>query len=106
MTPLQELAAMLRPAGGGLYLVSSGKAEQLAMQQRLYGVKTPDEVQQRFLAGLEKLATARGVLMGVPSDVGAGFSLMISSITLSSLKNSSAISEYKKYGIACNTKSR
>ena len=74
MTPLQELAALLRPAGGGLYLVSTGKAEQQALQQRLYGVKTPEQVEEKFLAGLEKIATAKGVMLGVPSDVGAGFS--------------------------------
>jgi arginase family enzyme len=74
MTPLQELAALLRPAGGGLYLVSTGKAEQQALQQRLYGVKTPDEVQQKFLANLERIVTAKGLMLGVPSDVGAGFS--------------------------------
>jgi arginase family enzyme len=74
MTPLQELAALLRPAGGGLYLVSTGKAEQQALQQRLYGVKTPEEVQQRFLANLERIVSAKGVMLGVPSDVGAGFS--------------------------------
>jgi arginase family enzyme len=74
MTPLQELAVLLRPAGGGLYLVSSGKAEQQALQQRLYGVKTPEQVEEKFLAALEKIATAKGVMLGVPSDVGAGFS--------------------------------
>ena len=74
LTPLQELAALLRPAGGGLYLVSTGKAEQQALQQRLYGVKTPEEVHQRFLDSLEKIVTARGVMLGIPSDVGAGFS--------------------------------
>jgi arginase family enzyme len=74
MTPLQELAALLRPSGGGLYLVSSGKAEQQALQQRLYSASSPEEVHQRFLASLEKIATAKGVMLGVPSDVGAGFS--------------------------------
>ena len=74
LTALQELAALLRPAGGGLYLVSTGKAAQQALQQRLYGVNTPDEVQQRFVANLEQIVTAKGVLLGVPSDVGAGFS--------------------------------
>lgn len=74
MTPLQELAELLRPAGGGLYLVSTGKAEQQALQQRLYGVSTPEQVEERFLAALAKIPTAKGVILGVPSDVGAGFS--------------------------------
>jgi hypothetical protein len=28
MTPIDELATILKPAGAGLYLVSTGKAEQ------------------------------------------------------------------------------
>ncbi len=73
MTPLQELAALLRPAGGGLYLVSTGKAAQLALQQKLYGVKSEAQVEEKFLAALEKIVSAKGVMLGVPSDVGAGF---------------------------------
>ena len=73
MTPLEELAALLRPAGGGLYLVSTGRAEQLALQRRLYGAASDDEVQAKWLAALGRIATARAVILGVPSDVGAGF---------------------------------
>lgn len=73
MKPLEELAVLLRPAGGGLHLVSTGRAEQLALQQRLYGVGSEQAVRQAFLDGLTNLKTARAVLLGVPSDVGAGF---------------------------------
>ena len=73
MSPLDELATLLRPAGGGLYLVSTGKAEQDSLQQRLYDATSAAQVQQRFRDALERIATARGVLVGVPSDVGAGF---------------------------------
>ena len=73
MQPLDELATILRPAGGGVYLVSAGKAEQLQLQQRLYGVKTENEVRAKFRAALELIPKARGVLLGIPSDVGAGF---------------------------------
>lgn len=73
MTPLDELATILKPAGAGLYLVSTGKAEQQALQRSLYRVSTDAEVEQAFRQNLEKVASARGVLMGIPSDVGAGF---------------------------------
>lgn len=73
MRALDELATILRPAGGGLHLVSTGKAEQLRLQQRLYGVSTAGEVRDRFHAALGRIATAKGVLLGIPSDVGAGF---------------------------------
>ena len=73
MTPIDELRALLRPAGGGLYLVSTGKRAQLELQQRLYGVANEAEVARAFDAALERLAGARAFILGVPSDVGAGF---------------------------------
>ncbi len=73
MSPLDELATLLRPAGAGLYLVSTGKAAQESLQQRLYGVSSPEQVKQRFRDALARIPQAKGVLVGVPSDVGAGF---------------------------------
>ena len=71
--PRAELAAMLRPAGGGLYVVSTGRAEQLAVQRQLYGVADEAAIQAAFLAALDRVATAKAVILGVPSDVGAGY---------------------------------
>ncbi|WP_441291418.1 arginase family protein [Sorangium sp. KYC3313] len=73
MTPQEELALLLRPAAGGLYLVSTGRAQQIEVQRRLYGAATEEEVLARFRASLDRIAGARAVLLGVPSDVGAGF---------------------------------
>jgi arginase family enzyme len=73
VTPLEELALLLRPAAGGLYLVSTGREEQLALQRRLYGAKTDREVDERFRAALASIPGARAFVLGVPSDVGAGF---------------------------------
>ena len=73
LSPLEELALLLRPAGAGLYLVSTGRAEQLALQQRLYGASSEAQVQAKFRENLSKIAQARAVVFGVPSDVGAGF---------------------------------
>ncbi len=73
MEPLDELAMLLRPAGGGLYLISSGRAEQLALQRRLYRAASDEEVETRFREALARLPSARAVILGVPSDVGAGF---------------------------------
>ena len=64
---------MLRPAGGGLYVVSTGRAEQLAVQRALYGVADEAAIHAAFVAALDRVATARAVILGVPSDVGAGF---------------------------------
>ncbi len=71
MSPEEELALLLRPAGGGVYLVSTGRAEQLALQRRLYGVESEALVQEKFLASLRRIPEARAFLLGVPSDAGA-----------------------------------
>jgi agmatinase len=68
-----ELALLLRPAGGGIPLVSSGLAEQQALQRRLYGVAAAGEVEARWREDLVRAATARTVLVGIPSDTGAGY---------------------------------
>ncbi|HSQ67011.1 MAG TPA: arginase family protein [Polyangiaceae bacterium] len=73
MQPRDVLAQLLRPAGGGIYVVSTGASEQLAMQERLYGVTGEAEVRRRFAEELDRIAAARVVVLGVPSDVGAGF---------------------------------
>ncbi len=73
LTWREELELLLRPAAGGLHLVSTGRAAQLKLQRQLYGVETDAQVRDRFLAALDRIPTARGVILGVPSDVGAGF---------------------------------
>lgn len=73
MPELDELATLLRPAGGGLYVVSTGLAEQQALQRALYGVADTAEVRDRWRAALDKIEKARVLVLGVPSDVGAGF---------------------------------
>jgi agmatinase len=70
---LEELGTLLRPAGGGLYLVSTGKAEQEALQRRLYGAASAGEVQARWRDALARVPRARVAILGIPSDVGAGF---------------------------------
>lgn len=73
MTGLDELKLLLRPAGGGIYLVSSGRQAQLDFQARYYGVGSEDAVRARFIEGLDRVCDARVVVLAVPSDVGASF---------------------------------
>ena len=54
MTPLEELAVLLRPAGGGLYLVSTGREEQELLQRRLYGATSAAEVDGKFRDALAR----------------------------------------------------
>lgn len=73
LDPLAELKLLLRPAGGGLYLVSTGKAEQQALQRRFYDAADDAEVKRRFEQTLDNIASARVLVLGIPSDTGAGF---------------------------------
>ena len=73
MTLVDQLAPLLRPAGGGIHLVSTGKAEQASLVRRLAGAATDAEVELRWRHELGRAATARAVLLGIPCDVGAGF---------------------------------
>jgi len=73
MTPAEELALILRPAAGGLYLVSTGRAQQLAIQRALYRVESDADVDTAFRAAIDRLGSARGIILGIPSDVGAGY---------------------------------
>ncbi len=68
-----ELSKLLAPPGGGIHVVSTGASTQLALQERLAGVAGTEAVRKRFVENLRKIPTARGVLLGIPSDVGAGF---------------------------------
>lgn len=70
-----ELATLLRPAGAGIYLVSAGREEQLALQRRLYDVTDERAVRTKFEAAIDRLTNpeTRVAMLAVPSDVGAGF---------------------------------
>jgi arginase family enzyme len=69
---LLELAQFLRPAGGGLHTVSTGRAEQLELQLALYGARDEAEVEARWREALAGAARARVAILGIPSDCGAG----------------------------------
>ena len=72
MTPLSELELLLRPAGAGLYTVSTGREEQEGLQCSLYGVADAGEVPAAWRRALEAVASARVAVLGIPSDTGAG----------------------------------
>lgn len=73
LSPTAELGHLLRPPGGGLYLVSTGAAEQREMQRRLLDASTDAEVSAKWREAIERVAEAKVVVLAVPSDVGAGF---------------------------------
>ncbi|GAB4562290.1 MAG: agmatinase [Haliangiales bacterium] len=82
-----QLEAMLAPAGGGVHVVSTGVAETRALQRRIYGLAAgagqvsenpdaaaaEDAIGAAWRAALRAVPRARVVILGVPSDTGAGF---------------------------------
>jgi agmatinase len=53
--------------------VSTGRAEQVELQKQLYRARSENEVGERWREALRRISDARVLLLGVPSDVGAGF---------------------------------
>ena len=72
ITTMDDLTRFLRPAGGGIFTVSTGRAEQQALQRRLYDAPDADEVQRKWQAALASVGDARAAIIGIPSDTGAG----------------------------------
>jgi arginase family enzyme len=72
VTLAESLALLLRPAGGGIHLVSSGLEAQRAQQRRLYQAPDDQGVEARWQRDLWAAGGAPLVLLGIPSDVGGG----------------------------------
>jgi arginase family enzyme len=70
---MQTLTQLLRPACGGVHVVSTGVREQRALQRALYGAADDGEIDARWRQALASVAGAKAVVLGVPSDAGAGF---------------------------------
>jgi agmatinase len=68
----EDLSRLLRPAGGGVYTVSSGRAQQEALQRTLYQAPDAAGVEARWRAALAEVPRARVAILGIPSDCGAG----------------------------------
>lgn len=81
MSHRKDLSAMLRPAGGGVYVVSTGLKEQQALQKVIYQADTAEDINKAWLGTLDSALqhqqdepkTSQLLLLGVPSDTGAGF---------------------------------
>lgn len=63
---------MLRPAGGGLHTVSTGRIAQQQIQRALYDTEDAEEIEAKWRASLSAVASARVAILGIPSDCGAG----------------------------------
>lgn len=72
MTQLQKLELMLRPPGKGIYTVSTGGGLASSLWKRIYKTTDTPKVLNAWREGLSNIKSAKIVLVGVPSDVGAG----------------------------------
>ncbi|MCB0416144.1 MAG: arginase family protein [Bdellovibrionaceae bacterium] len=68
----EKLRLYLRPAGRGIYTPSSGAGHAKPMQRLLYGTEVAAEAEKKWQQSLDALKAAAVVLLGVPSDTGAG----------------------------------
>ena len=64
MNVLEEIGLLLRPAGGGIHLVSSGRAEQVALQKKLYRAGSEEEIAVRFEETLGRISAAHRDVRG------------------------------------------
>jgi len=69
---MDQIARFLRPAGGGIFTVSTGRRSQEALQRTLYDARDAEEVQIKWRKALDAVGRARVVVLGIPSDCGAG----------------------------------
>jgi len=69
---MDDLSQFLRPAGGGIHTVSTGRATRDSLQKTLYGARDEAEIQAKWRAALASIGTARVAILGIPSDCGAG----------------------------------
>ena len=63
---MDDLSQFLRPAGGGIHTVSTGRAEREALQKTLYGARDEAEIQARWRPRWRRSPTARGGDRGHP----------------------------------------
>ena len=73
MRPLEELALLLTPPGGGVPLFSTGRSEQEELQRHLLQVEDTASITRIFRDNLARIPAARGIILAIPSDAGAGY---------------------------------
>lgn len=72
MNMLEKLSFFLRPPGKGVYAVSTGRKMADALLKRIYGTSQLSLMDTRWKQNLKNIPAATVVLLGCPSDTGAG----------------------------------
>jgi len=69
---LERLRLFLRPPGRGIYTVSTGGGYAVPLLRGIYGSEEPTVVQRAWEDSLQKVRRATTLVLGIPSDTGAG----------------------------------
>lgn len=72
LSALDRLRLFLRPPGRGIYSVSSGGGYAASLLHALYGTDSAPQVQSAWEDSLQRIRRVDVLLLGVPSDTGAG----------------------------------
>ncbi|NBV49789.1 arginase family protein [bacterium] len=72
LTALDKLRLFLRAPGQGIYTPSTGGGYAARLQQKLYGTTDPKQILAAWDEGFQKIRRVESILLGVPSDTGAG----------------------------------
>lgn len=72
LSAIDRLRLFLRPPGRGLYTYSTGGGHAAPLLQALYGSAQAADVSRAWEDALARIRLARVILIGIPSDTGAG----------------------------------
>lgn len=72
LSAIEKLRLFLRPPGKGIYTPSTGGGYASRLLEKLYGTSDHKEVQLAFEEGLQRIRRTKSVVLGLPSDTGAG----------------------------------
>lgn len=72
ISALDRIRLFLRPPGKGLYTQSTGGGYAQMLLKTIYGTDSAKDVHDAWEEGLQKIRRVEAVLLGVPSDTGAG----------------------------------
>lgn len=72
LSAVDRLRAFLRPPGKGLYVHSTGNPHADAILKAVYGTNDAKEVQDAWEDSLQRIRRVEGIVLGIPSDTGAG----------------------------------
>jgi len=71
MSATKILEKILRPPGRGIATFATAQGMSMPLLQKIYGVSAWEQILAKWKASLQTIASARTIVLGVPSDVGA-----------------------------------